>query len=294
VTAADSRAEYERRMHRVLEAIDQRLDQPLDLASLAAVAHFSPYHFHRVFAAWMGETLGDYLRRRRVEQAASRLAAQPRLSVLQAALSVGFGSGEAFARAFKARFGRSPTAWRAQRQPDPTALVSLQRLHAQPREDSLALDVKLLERPAARVAYLRHVGPYGTPVARFWQQQVAPWMATDGLMGQARYGISHDDPSITEPAQCRYDACVAVGEAYQPSGRALITTLAGGRYASMPFAGTEADIVVAWSRLLGQWLPSSRLQLDLRPCFEFYPATSCHDPTTGVFHCELCIPVAPL
>src|SRR5215510_9697578 len=102
-------------MHRVVEVIDQRLDQPLDLTSLAAVAHFSPYHFHRVFAAWMGETLGDYLRRRRVEQAASRLSAQPRLSVLQVALSVGFGSGEAFSRAFKARFGCSPTAWRGRR-----------------------------------------------------------------------------------------------------------------------------------------------------------------------------------
>src|SRR5262245_20670491 len=100
-------------MHRVFEAIDQRIDQPLDLASLASMAHFSPYHFHRVFAAWAGETLGDYLRRRRVEQAASRLAAQPKLSVLQVALSVGFGSGEAFARAFKARFGCSPSAWRS-------------------------------------------------------------------------------------------------------------------------------------------------------------------------------------
>src|SRR5262245_63417925 len=105
-------------MHRVVEAIDRRLDQPLDLASLAAVAHFSPFHFHRLFAAWMGETLGDYLRRRRVETAASRLAAQPRLPVLQAALAVGFGSGEAFARAFKARFGSSPSAWRARRKTD--------------------------------------------------------------------------------------------------------------------------------------------------------------------------------
>ncbi len=115
---SDSRIEYERRMHRVIEAIDRRLDQPLDLASLAAVAHFSPYHFHRLFAAWTGETLGDYLRRRRVEQAASRLASQPRLSVLQVALSVGFGSGEAFSRAFKARFGCAPSVWRSRPFPD--------------------------------------------------------------------------------------------------------------------------------------------------------------------------------
>ena len=89
--------------------IDDHLEQPLDLEALAAVAHFSPFHFHRLFRAWTGETLGDYLRRRRVEMAALRLATQPRLGVLQVALAVGFGSGEAFTRAFAQRFGMSPT-----------------------------------------------------------------------------------------------------------------------------------------------------------------------------------------
>jgi AraC family transcriptional regulator len=101
-------------MHRVLEHIDKHLDQPLDLGTLAEVAHFSPFHFHRLFAAWMGETLGDYLRRRKIEVAAMRLVAQPRVPVLHIALSVGFGSAEAFARAFRARFGCSPTFWRTQ------------------------------------------------------------------------------------------------------------------------------------------------------------------------------------
>src|SRR5437764_2907191 len=110
----DSRSVYERRMHKVLDHIDRQLDKPLDLESLAEVAHFSPFHFHRLFAAWMGETLGDYLRRRRIEVAAMRLSSQPRLSVLTAAISVGFGSGEAFTRAFKTRFGCSPTTWRKQ------------------------------------------------------------------------------------------------------------------------------------------------------------------------------------
>ena len=109
------RADYTRRLHRVLEVIDQQLDQPLDLEYLSAVAHFSPFHFHRLFAAWTGETLGDYLRRRRVEVAAMRLASQPALSILSVALSVGFGSGEAFSRAFRARFGCSPSQWRSQK-----------------------------------------------------------------------------------------------------------------------------------------------------------------------------------
>nr|WP_315217962.1 AraC family transcriptional regulator [uncultured Duganella sp.] len=106
------RAEYTRRMNRVLNYIDQHLDQPLDLRQLAEVANFSPYHFHRVFAAWMGETLGDYARRRRLEKAAFRLSCKPAVSVLETALATGFGSGEAFSRAFKLKFGCTPTEWR--------------------------------------------------------------------------------------------------------------------------------------------------------------------------------------
>src|SRR5437879_9026523 len=99
-------------MHRVLEHIDRELDQRLDLDALARVANFSPFHFHRLFTAWFGETLGEYVRRRRLEVAAQRLIAQPRLPILQVALSVGFASTEAFARAFKTRFAATPTAWR--------------------------------------------------------------------------------------------------------------------------------------------------------------------------------------
>src|SRR5262249_61016260 len=111
MVAHDSRAEYTKRMHRVLEYIDSQLDQPLELSTWAEGGHFPPFHFHRLFSAWMGETFGDYLRRRRLEVAAMRLAAQPSLPVLNVALSVGFGSSEAFTRAFKARFGSAPTVW---------------------------------------------------------------------------------------------------------------------------------------------------------------------------------------
>jgi len=48
-------------MHRVLEHIDRHLDQELNLRALARVAHFSAFHFHRIFFSWTGETLGDYL-----------------------------------------------------------------------------------------------------------------------------------------------------------------------------------------------------------------------------------------
>ena len=97
------------------------------------------------------------------------MIAQPRLSVLAVALSVGWGSGEAFARAFKQRFGHTPTEWRrSYRKFDQQDRNSDQALSGGEREHELssttqrnsAMQVNLIERPPVRVAYRRHIGPY--------------------------------------------------------------------------------------------------------------------------------------
>src|ERR1700674_4084889 len=205
----NSRSEYSARMHRVLEHIDRQLDGPLELDALAAVANFSSFHFHRLFTAWMGETLGDYVRRRRLEMAALRLVSQPRLPVLQGALSVGFGSNEAFGRAFKTRFGATPTAWRKSQVSNRDQLKSkLDQAPEPPSGNHGRMKVTIVDRQPTTVAYLRHVGPYGKPISDFWINTVAPWMETNGLYGQPRYGISHDDPGIAAPEKLRYDAAV--------------------------------------------------------------------------------------
>lgn len=156
------------------------------------------------------------------------------------------------------------------------------------------LPVTLVTRQPTRVAYLRHTGPYGPSIEQFWQERVYPWMVMNGLLHVPRYGISLDDPNITAPAQCRYDACLEVSAEFEPNGGALISTLPGGRYASMPFKGTSVTIVDAWTSLLRDWLPSSGLQLDTRPMIEAYTERSTFDPATGVFSCDIEIPVMPL
>jgi len=303
MASQDNRSVYAERLHRVLEYIDRNLDRPLDLDTLAGVAHFSAYHFHRVFRAWAGETLGDYLRRRRVELAAIRLAAQPRVSVLSVALSVGFSSTEAFARAFRARFGCTATAWRRQHSNPGQAIgkagqalehrVIQHEASPQLQSENL-MEVTVIERPPAKVAYLRHVGPYGESISRFWQEVVYPWMVANSLLGQPRYGISHDDPTVTSPDQCRYDAGVEIKGPLAAPGKALTTVIPGGSYAVGRFQGGVAAIDKAWDHMLRIWLPDSGLQLDARPLFEYYPQDSTYDPVTGCFTCDIAVPVASL
>lgn len=305
----DHRAEYERRLHRVFAYIDEHLDEPIDLSQLAKVANFSAFHFHRIFLAQTGETLGAYVTRRRVEQAAARLASQPRLSILSVALSVGFGSPEAFTRAFKKHFGCAPSQWKirgaggdrkdrkiSQENRSLDQADRSQSLYGgrMTQTKSLPLQVAIKTRPSARIAYLRYQGPFGEPVGQFWQEKVYPWMAANHLLGAPRYGISHDDPRVTDGKKCRYDAGVEVGPDFVPSQNAQVATLPGGLYACAPFKGTSSQIGEAWDWILREWLPSSGYQLDSRDCLEYYPTDAEFDENTGAFTCELCIPVAKL
>jgi AraC family transcriptional regulator len=303
------RAEYERRLPRVLGYIDAHLDEPIDLARLAAVANFSAFHFHRIFAAHNGETLGSYLTRRRVELAGMRLLSQPRLSVLSVALAVGFGSAEAFTRAFKKHFGCTPSQWKkrgtsprmekskigqANRRLDQEKRPRTAYASSMNQTKSSPLAVAVKTRPAVRIAYLRYQGRFGVPVGQFWGEKVYPWMASNGLLGAPRYGVSHDDPQVTNQDKCRYDAGVEVGVDFVASQGAQITTLSGGLYACTPFKGTSIEIPHAWERILREWLPASGYQLDARPCFEYYPTDGEYDEKTGAFSCELCIPITKL
>lgn len=308
ISATASRREYEQRLHAVLRHIDAHLAEPLELALLAEVANFSAFHFHRLFAAWMGMTLGDYVQRRRIEIAALRLAAQPKLSVLTVALDVGFGSGEAFARAFKKRLGLTPSAWRerALQRRDSNLDQVEGKLDQAPvslpfhndgidiEQGVAAMNVAIREFPAVEVAYLRYEGRYGPPLGEFWRGQVMPWVAQLGLTGREMYGIGHDDPSVADPERCRYDACIALPDGFVGPGGMLRTTLPGGRYACTSFFGRPDTIGATWTALLRDWLPQSGWQLDGRPCFEHYPADARHDPATGAFECAICVPVIPL
>jgi AraC family transcriptional regulator len=293
-------------MHAAVEFIDRNLDGKLDLATIADVAHFSPFHFHRLFHALMGEPLGDYVRRRRLEIAAVRLRSQPRVPITEIALAVGFGSVESFSRAFRARFGAAPSQYRSSKidqaaSKPGTFAGNLEqarndgsRDHAGSSNKELAMNVKLVDRDPVNIAYLRYTGPYGPAVGRFWMETVAPWMATNDLMHRERFGISLDDPSVTNPAQCRYDAGVASREGEVLSGKPHHKVIPGGRYACLAFEGTGVDMPPAWDAMLREWLPNSGLQLDARPFFEFYPPDSRYDPKTGVFTCDICIPVKKL
>ena len=111
-----AREDANRRMLRARDEMDRRYAEPLDLPSLAAVAHLSVPHFARVFKQVYGETPHRYLQRRRVERAMTLLRQSDR-AVTDVAWDVGFASLGTFSSTFGRIVGCSPSAFRARHGP---------------------------------------------------------------------------------------------------------------------------------------------------------------------------------
>ncbi|MEU9965739.1 MULTISPECIES: AraC family transcriptional regulator [Streptomyces] len=95
------------RLNEALDHIESRLDQRIEVADLARIAVTSEYHFRRLFSALAGISLSEYIRRRRLTVAGAEVLAGER-TLLEIAVRYGYGSGEAFARAFRAMHGVGP------------------------------------------------------------------------------------------------------------------------------------------------------------------------------------------
>jgi len=100
-----------RRLLRARDAMDRAYAEPLDVRTVAAVAHISEAHFSRSFRAVFGETPHRYLQRRRVERSMFLLRETDR-SVTDICLDVGFTSLGTFSRMFREIVGETPSAYR--------------------------------------------------------------------------------------------------------------------------------------------------------------------------------------
>jgi AraC family transcriptional regulator len=313
IEASEStRREYAARMNRVLDYIERHLPDPLDLEHLAGVACFSPFHFHRLFRAWMGETLQAFVHRLRLERAAQLLVFDQSKSISEIALDCGFSSSGTFARAFRTAFGMSAGELRkrkicsANRNPceadgsDSLGFSNLPGPAVRNKEipmTSSPLDVKVRRLAPATLAYIRHSGPYKGDTALFRRlfNELFAWAGPRGLMGpDARYlSLIQDNPNFTPAAKQRLEVALIVPPGTAPDGKVGIKMLEGGLYAIARVYVPIEDYAAQWDRLVADWLPGSGYQPDHRPAMEFYLNDAATDPE-GKYDVEICLPLKPL
>jgi AraC family transcriptional regulator len=319
------REEYIARINRVIDHIENHIDEPLPLERLAAVACFSPFHFHRIFRALIGETLSRFIQRVRVEKAARQLRDHPHKTVTAIALDCGFSGSAAFARAFKEAFRMSASAWRLGRREGRRQIGQTKSKHGEtlgkPSEDGgfsggynglqhkllkwrivmqpnpdIAVEVKVL--PERTLAYVRHLGPYrGNPA--LFESLIGRLMLWAGPRNLCRFPetkviiVYHDDPKITAPDRLRVSVGINVPAETAVGGEIGRMPLAGGACAVARFEIGTDEFERAWDAVFGGWLPASGYQPDDRPCFEVYHNDPGEHPEKKCI-VDICVPVKPL
>ena len=270
--------DYYRRLNRALDFIVRHLDRSCTIEEVASEAAFSRFHCQRMFRAMTGESITELIRRFRLERAGYRLRNES-VNVMEVALEAGYGSEEAFSRAFRRGCGVSPSRYRTAWPPpvfsSPSARVRYypgeERVESDIPTGGISMEVRIETLDDIEVARVRHVGRYNEVGQCF--ERLFAWAATVGARPGRVLTLSHDDPDAVSPESLRSDACVELRTDASPPDGISIDKLGAGRYAVYTHRGPYDGIPEAYKRLFGSWLPHSGEEVDDRPCMEIYRNT---------------------
>lgn len=260
---------YRRRLLQVLVYIESNLDAEISLEGLAAVAHFSPHHFHRIFSGMMGESVKNYVRRLRLDRAAHQLhhTEQP---VTDIALNSGYEALETFSKAFQKKFATSPSRYRQSVQHE--RLNALRKFIDQLPKGESNMQVKIESVPKMKVAFVRHIGPYDANCQQAWQKILDNKEVVATINAETKFlGIVHDDIRITAQDKIRYDACITVPSTFKSTDSEIgVREVGGGKYAVVQYVGPYTDLAAAYEELYGKWLVQNGHEPKSEPAFEIY------------------------
>ncbi|MGW2381788.1 AraC family transcriptional regulator [Streptomyces sp. NPDC001658] len=255
------------RLNQVMEHIEGRLDAPIDVTDLARIAVTSEYHLRRMFSALAGMPLSEYIRRRRLTVAGAEVLSGGD-SLLEIAVRYGYGSGEAFARAFRALHGVGPGEARR----SGAALVSQPRLSFRLTvEGSSSMRYRVTDRPAFTVLGVKariplvHSGPNQAIIdlVRGIPRQTLERL--EKLSDQEPQGIvavcDDLDPSRAEGTELDYYHGVITSATTTDTTEATdlaVLAVPAGTWAVFTTSGPAPEAIQElWRDVFTQWFPSN-------------------------------------
>lgn len=283
-----------------MQAIDERLEAEIDVAELARIARTSEYHFRRMFSTLAGLPLSEYIRRRRLTVAAAAVLAG-RETLSDIAVRFGYGSADAFARAFAAVHGVGPDE--ARRTGAPLRSQSRLSFHLTV-EGSSPMEYRVTPLPAFRIVGrstrvpLVFEGP-NTDIERFTRELGAEVRdriaalgdsAGDGMPGGTLSVSDEFDESRAEGSMLRYTIGAATrAEASPPADLDAIEVAAGDWLVLSTEGRVPEALQQLWPLAYGEWLPANPYRLVPGP--EILAVEPIGDGSTA--RAELWLPIEP-
>ncbi|TGK06645.1 AraC family transcriptional regulator [Leptospira semungkisensis] len=272
-------------VQKALWFIESHSRDDINLEDIAKVSGVSPFHLTRTFAYTMGVPLMRYVRGRRLSEAAKRLT-RSGPNILDLALEVGYGSHEAFTRAFREQFEITPEQFRSSGDLNNISLVEAITMNAEPLPE---LDPPRFETipPRLMVGITEHYdcqAPGGIP--NQWQKFSSYLGNIQGQTGPTAYGVCYN---FDAEGFFDYMTCVEVSNSSNIPKELKSLKLSSQKYAVFTHKGHVAGIRATFAAIEKNWLPTAKVKPAEAPNLERYGKE--FNPQTGLGGIEIWIPV---
>ena len=269
---------YYERVERAIEFIESNLQYPLRLEQISDEAFLSKYHFHRVFASIVGETVGDYIRKRRLTEASCLLVTTNK-KIIEIALDFQFESQQSFSRSFKNHFGITPGKYRKnslsrfmfeRKKITNQKLKHLGGISMKPVIKEIN-EIKIIGMEKTTTLQTSYID-----IPKLWEAFCKRMCEINNIKNakvfyEARKpDLNFDMNDFTETTEFTEIAGLEVDEVKDiPEGMVNITVPAG-KYAVFTHKGFAKDLRQTYEYIWGTWLPNSNYEADLKYDFELY------------------------
>ena len=271
-------------VNRALWFIESHLTHDLTLDEIADAGCVSRYHMSRVFAVTMGCPIMRYVRGRRLTEAARALV-DGAPDILNVALDVGYGSHEAFTRAFREQFGLTPEAVRAQ-----GSLKDIRVMEAMKMQETLLekVEARIEKRNVLLIAGLgaRYSCESSAGIPAQWQKFVPHLGSISGQVGRTAYGVKCN---FDDDGNFDYTCGVEVAHFSRVSTDWNRVRIPAQEYAVFTHRDHISTIRSTWATIWNKWLPQSGRQMADAPHYELYGED--FDSMTGRGLVEIWVPL---
>lgn len=258
----------------VIDYIENHLSEEITLDELAEIAGYSKYHLHRMFTGLIGFSVHNYVKRRKLTEAAKKLLFTDN-SVLDIALESGYESQQAFTLAFKELYKKTPHAFRKKHEFNPIQLKFIMEGNLSKLRGDRIMDIRIVDsEPIYLVGYIANTSLGFHAIPMLWNKlhktktSIPNRTCMDYLVALNDYSknFSYEEK---QPAFDYYAAAeVSSPDRIPPKMQAI--TLPEGKYVVFTFRGkTQDSLQPVVEYIYKEWFPQSNCQLNEQAKYDF-------------------------
>jgi AraC family transcriptional regulator len=269
-------------INKALNHIEQHLESELSLENVSKIAHYSPFHFHRIFKTFTNETLNQYISRKRVEKASAVLLRKKEITISELSLQFGFTSNSSFTRAFKKFYGVSPSDFRRQGK---GIYSKIRQVKSKTGQASTNFEAYICDsnqntkhmQSQIEVRSIDAIHTVGTSCIGVHNQSsafqnVLNWAGPKGLLRQPGFKMAtiyYESFKITEPDKIRMRACLLIDEPLKTDGDMSLVTINKGQHIIAHHEINMNEFERVWTAVF-MWMNANGYKMRNEPPFEIY------------------------